>query len=250
MKSHRLHLNLLRDSERLSSSPVRIRVMLPVIALLACIGCVVWWATLAMQLLVVKSQVSSLQAELAGKKADHANILTQMTEARDKQAQLDQLEMYMAGRNVYGGMLARLAEVMPIRVQLTKIDIPEQPPQNLMPPGGKGKPAWGPTGTVERMSMRLTGRTTKETPVLSLMESLEDPEFTNTLVIAKGAQAAEPSPKVHSFRQDGSTASDGSRLLMFDIEYRCRPRVFEKPSPPADAGKSAEAGKAKGGAKK
>ena len=79
---------------------------------------------------------------------------------------------------------------------------------------------------------------------------LEDPEFTNTLVIAKGAQAAEPSPKVHSFRQDGSTASDGSRLLMFDIEYRCRPRVFEKPSPPADAGKPAEAGNAKGGAKK
>ena len=125
MKSPRLHLNLLRESERLSSSPVRIRVMLPVMAILACAGCLVWWATLATQLLVVRTQVSSLQDELAGKKSDHANILMQMAEAREKQAQLDQLQMYSAGRNAYGDVLARLAEVMPIRVQLTKIVIPE-----------------------------------------------------------------------------------------------------------------------------
>ena len=230
MKSHRLHLNLLHESEKLSSSPVRIRVMLPVMAILACAACLVWWATLAMQLLVVKTQVQSLREELAGKKADHANILAQMAEAREKQAQFDQLEMYSAGRNTYGGMLARLAEVMPIRVQLTRVEIPEQPPQNLLPPGGKGKPAWGPTGTVERMTMRLVGRTTKETPVISLMESLEAPEFTNTLSIVKDPRSPEQSPKVHSFRQDGTATEDGSRLLVFDVEYKCRPRVFEKPA--------------------
>lgn len=248
MKSSRLHLNLLRDSEKLSSSPVRLRVMLPVMALLACAGCLVWWAMLATQLLMVKTQVSSLQDDIAGKEKDHANILAQMTEAREKQAQLDQLEMYAAARNLYGGMFARLAEVMPIRVQLTKIDIPDQLPQSLLPPGGKGKPAWGPTGTVERMSLRLMGRTTKETPVLSLMESLEAPEFTNTLVIVKDPRVPDVSPKVHSFRQDGSVAEDGSRLLLFDIEYRCRPRVFEKQQPP-DPPKGA-ADKAKGDKRK
>ena len=247
MKSHRLHLNLLRDSERLSSSPVRLRVMLPVMALLACAGCLVWWATLATQLLVVKTQVSSLQEDIAGKEKDHANILAQMTEAREKQAQLDQLEMYAAARNVYGGTLARLAAVMPIRVQLTKIEIPDQPPQNLMPPGGKGKPAWGPTGTVERMSMRLMGRTPKETPVLSLMESLEAPEFTNALMIVKDPRAPDMSPKVHSFRQDGSTTEDGTRLLVFDIEYKCLPRVFEKPPPEPAKDQPAQQ---KGGSKK
>lgn len=249
MKSPRLHLNLLRDSEKLSSSPVRLRVMLPVMAFLACAGCLVWWATLATQLLVVKTHAASLQDELAGKQKDHANILAQMSEAREKQAQLDQLEMYSASRNLYGGMLARLAEVMPIRVQLTKIEIPDQPPQNLMPPGGKGKPAWGPTGTVERMSMRLMGRTTKETPVISLMESLEAPAFTNTFVIVKDPRSPDASPKVHSFRQDGSTTEDGSRLLVFDIEYRCLPRVFEKP-PQAPEQDKAAADKAKGGGKK
>ena len=245
MKSPRLHLNLLRDSERLSSSPVRIRVMLPVMAILACAGCLVWWATLATQLLVVRTQVSSLQDELAGKKSDHAHILMQMAEAREKQAQLDQLQMYSAGRNAYGDVLARLAEVMPIRVQLTKIVIPEQPPQNLLPPGGRGKPAWGPTGTVERMSMRIAGRTTKETPVMSLMESLESPDFSSVLEIAKGPTVQDPSPKVHSFRQDGSVTEDGQRLLVFDVEYRCRPRVFEKPEPPKDAGAAAGGGAAK-----
>ena len=248
MKSSRLHLNLLRDTEKLSSSPVRLRVMLPVMALLACAGCLVWWAMLATQLLLVKTQVSSLQDDIAGKEKAHANILAQMTEAREKQAQLDQLEMYSAARNLYGGMFARLAEVMPIRVQITKIEIPEQPPQNLMPPGGKGKPVWGPTGTVERMSMRIMGRTPKETPVLSLMESLEAPEFTNTLVVVKDPRLPDASPKVHSFRQDGSTTEDGSRLLLFDIEYRCQPRVFEKPQPSEPS--RDEAGKGKGDKKK
>ena len=229
MKSSRLHLNLLRDTEKLSSSPVRLRVMLPVMALLACAGCLVWWAMLATQLLLVKTQVSSLQDDIAGKEKAHANILAQMTEAREKQAQLDQLEMYSAARNLYGGMFARLAEVMPIRVQITKIEIPEQPPQNLMPPGGKGKPVWGPTGTVERMSMRIMGRT-------------------NTLVVVKDPRLPDASPKVHSFRQDGSTTEDGSRLLLFDIEYRCQPRVFEKPQPPEPS--RDEAGKGKGDKKK
>lgn len=245
MKSHRLHLNLLRDSERLSSSPIRLRVMLPVMAILACIGVAVWWATLAAQLIVVKAQKTSLQEELAGKEADHRSILTHMNELRERQAQLDQLEMYTAGRNTYGELLANLAEVMPLRVQLTKIDIPQQPSQNLLPPGGKGPPAWGPTGTVERMSMRLTGRTTKETPVMALMESLEAPAFTNTLMIVKDARSAEQSPKVHSFRQDGTALADGTRLLAFDIEYRCHPRVFEKPVASAASAQAKE-----GGAKK
>lgn len=242
MKSHRLHLNLLRDSERLSSSPIRLRVMLPVMAILACIGVAVWWATLATQLIVVKAQKTSLQEELAGKESDHRNILTHMTELREKQAQLDQLEMYTAGRNTYGEMLARLAEVMPLRVQLTKINIPQQPNQNLLPPGGNGKPAWGPTEKAERMSMRLTGRTTKETPVMALMESLEAPAFTNTLSIVKDARSADQSPKVHSFRQDGTSLADGTRLLAFDIEYRCHPRVFEKPAPSTESAKVKEGG--------
>ena len=42
MKTASFHLNLLNSSEILSSSPVRLRVMLPVGAFLACIGLLVW----------------------------------------------------------------------------------------------------------------------------------------------------------------------------------------------------------------
>ena len=60
MNAPKLHLNLLRDSERQSSSPVRLRVMLPILAALACVGCLVWWGVLAGQLILAKAQVSSL----------------------------------------------------------------------------------------------------------------------------------------------------------------------------------------------
>ena len=235
MKSPRLHLNLLREAERVSSSPIRFRVMLPVLALLACVGGVIWWTMLATQLLVMKAQVTALQGELSDNEKRHESILRQQSEARDKQATLDQLEMYSAARSVYGGALARLAEVVPQDVQLTRIEIPEPPPQNLLPPNGKGAPAWGPTDTVERVTLRLMGRTTKDTPVVAFMNALEGADFADTLVIAKDAPEQDVSPRVRSFRQDGAAGADGSRLLVFDVEYRCMPRRFEKSAQPAAA---------------
>lgn len=234
MKAPNLHLNLLRPSEQLSSSPVRIRVMLPVLAVLGCVGCLVWWGLLFGQLLVVKAQMSSVQTDLDSKKAQHGEILKNMMSARDLQAELDQLTMYANGRRTYGSTLAKLAEVMPTKIQLLSVVIPEQPLQNLtppnVPPGKKVPPLLGPTGTVETVSLRLMGRTATETPVLSLMKSLEDPDFTNTLRIVKNPQSPEMSPKIHSFRQDVSqdAAKGGMRLLAFDIEYRCQERRFEK----------------------
>ena len=92
MNAPKLHLNLLRDSERQSSSPVRLRVMLPILAALACVGCLVWWGVLAGQLILAKAKVSSLQADLDAKKAAHSGILKQMGDARELQAELDQLK--------------------------------------------------------------------------------------------------------------------------------------------------------------
>ena len=85
MKAPNLHLNLLRASERQSSSPVRLRVMLPILAALACVGCLVWWGVLAGQLMLVKSQASSLQQDLAAKKAQHGGILAQKAADLEKQ---------------------------------------------------------------------------------------------------------------------------------------------------------------------
>ena len=75
MTAPKLHLNLLRDSERQSSSPVRLRVMLPILALLACLGCLVWWGVVAGQLILAKTQVTSLRNDLDAKKNEHSGIL-------------------------------------------------------------------------------------------------------------------------------------------------------------------------------
>ncbi len=232
MKAPKLHLNLLRDSERLSSSPVRVRVMLPILAALACVGCLVWWGVLAGQLMILRSQSSSLQSDLNAKKAEHADILRQMSAARDMQAELDQLTMYANGRKTYGELFRQFAEVVPEGVQLMSLDIPEPPVQQLLPPGAKPgpkvRPLLGPTGTVERVALRIMGRTPRETPVEDLMKSLSGPAFTNSLIIAKGVPPDQQSPRVRSFQQDSSPDARGARLLSFDIEYRCTERRFEK----------------------
>ena len=232
MNAPKLHLNLLRDGERQSSSPIRVRVMLPIFAVLACLGCLVWWGILAGQLILANTKVSKLQDDLKAKKAEHSGILKQMGDARELQAELDQLKMYANGRRTYGGLFKELANVVPEGVQLLSLEIPEPSAQQLLPPGAKPgpkvKPLLGPTNPVERVALRIIGRTPRETPVEQFMKSLAEPAFTNFLVIAKDVPADQISPHVHSFHQDASPDERGLRLLSFDIEYRCAERRFEK----------------------
>ena len=140
MKAPNLHLNLLHASERQSSSPVRLRVMLPIFAALACVGCLVWWGVLAGQLMLVKAQSASIRQDLAAKKAAHGGILREMTAERETQAELDQLTMYAHGRRTYGNLFKQFAEVVPEGVQVLALEIPEPPVQNLLPPGAKPGP--------------------------------------------------------------------------------------------------------------
>ena len=232
MTASKLHLNLLRDSERQSSSPVRLRVMLPILAVLACLGCLVWWGIVAGQLLLAKSQVTSLRNDLDAKKNEHSGILKQMGNAREMQAELDQLKMYAGGRRTYGSLFKELANVVPEGVQLMSLEIPEPAAQQQLPPGAKPgptvRPLLGPTGTVERVTMRIVGRTPRETPVEQLMKSLAEPAFTNSLIVAKDAPGDQMSPRVRSFQQDAMPDEHGQRLLSFDVEYRCVERRFEK----------------------
>ena len=219
MNTSALHLNLLKEQEKLSSSPVRLRVMLPVGALLACVGIAVWWGTLVTQLMLAESQSAAIEDTLKAKGEAHAAIIRQMDLIRELRLQSEQLACYSNGIRRIARPLARLAEVMPLKVQLTELSVPPPPPMNLNPPKGKkGPPAWGPTGTVERARLLLAGRTTKETPVIGLMEALEDDEFRPLVT---------PVKKVKSFRQD---ASDGQKrkLLAFEIEYVMPERRFEK----------------------
>ena len=202
MKAPNLHLNLLHASER-------------------------QW-----QLMLAKMQNDSLRKDLAAKKAVHGGILQQMAAEREMQAELDQLTMYAHGRRTYGMLFKNLAEAVPEELQLLSLEIPEPPVQNLLPPGAKPgpkvKPLLGPTGTVERVALRIVGRSPKDKPVEALMKSLEGPAFTNELVIAKGVPPNQASPRIRSFNQEDRSSVDGVRQLVFDVEYRCAERRFEK----------------------
>lgn len=232
MKARNLHLNLLHASERQSSSPVRLRVMLPILAALACVGCLVWWGVLLGQLKYVALQTATIKNEIAAKEA--SGSLRQVDVIREAQAEADQLAMYANGRRMYGNLLRRVADVMPADVQLMELEIPEPPPQNLLPPGVKPgpkvkpvKPLPGPTGTVETVTLRVLGRAPNEKPVESFMKALEGPAFTNAIVIAKGVPPDQMSPRIRSFNQE-TRPSEEERQLVFDVEYRCRERRFEK----------------------
>ncbi len=219
MNTSAFHLNLLKETEKLSSSPVRLRVMLPVGALLSCAGIAVWWGTLFTQLMLAQSQSGTIEDTLKAKGAAHAAIIKEMDIVRELRLEAEQLAAYSSGVRRVAAPLAHLAEVMPLKVQLTELSIPQPPPMDLNPPKGqKGPPAWGPTGTVETARLVLAGRTTKETPVISLMEALGDPSFSPLDTSEK---------KVKSFRQDAAD-SQKRKLLSFEIEYVMPERRFGK----------------------
>ena len=217
------HLNLLRPEERLSSSPIRLRIMGPVLAVLACAGLLVWWGVLGMQTMMAKNAVASLKSDLGAKQAAHGAILKLMAEAREKGLVLEQLKFYSAGRRVYGPFLARLAEVFPEDVQLLALTVPEAKAQDLSNPlKPKGPKLLGPNDPAEPTSLRLMGRTAKAAPVNALMCRLREDEFTNLLV-----RVSEPDayPRIHAFRQETAGGKSG-RLLEFDIEFACAERRF------------------------
>ena len=209
-------MNLLRGNEVLSSSPVRLRVMIPLGVLLACIGLLVWWGILFTQLFLAKAQIKDIETDIAAKNSAHAEAMRKQELSRELKLQLEQLEYYKSGVRAIGEPLAKFAEVVPLRVQLREMTITMPSPQVLMPPGAK-VPLFGPTENVETQKLVIAGLTTKETPVISLMESLAS--GFETLVTSER--------KINSFRQDNAEM-DGKKLLSFEIEYTMPERRFAK----------------------
>ena len=230
MKAPNLHLNLLRSEEVASSSPVRMRVMMPILSLLICAACAVWWGVLFMQGMLVNGKVASVRADLERRENAHAASLAQMADMRERQAQLDQLDAYKRGCHKYGGLMAKLAEVVPEDVQLTALTIPEPPPQRLSDPKNpKIPPLLGPTNTVENVQFRISGRTAATASVTALMEAVESDAFSDWIVVDKDRKmSAVRKKKRINIRQETRAGEDGVRMLAFEVEFRCKERRFEK----------------------
>lgn len=220
MNTDQFHLNLLTEAEKMSSSPIRLRIMMPILALLAVAGIAIWWGTLTTQLLMTRAKCASVREELAAKKSDHDAIVGNMNLANEEAAQLQQLEMYRAGCVRWGETFAAMAESLPVKMQLVRLEMPEPPPQVLHDPKNPKKPPLlGPTNDTEEVSIVITGRAARDTTVVAFMESLEGAAFTNRLGRAV----------VRSVQQESQPVKRGDqRLLAFELECRAIGRRFAK----------------------
>ena len=236
MSQRAYHMNLLMESEKLSSSPIRFRVMIPILAGLAALGVAVWWLILVGQVMLTQANVARLKDDMDKRDAAHKAVREQMARIAEDNAQLAQLDCYSNSIVRRGELLTKLAEAMPLKVQLLRLELPPPaPPKIPQPPkqaSGKKKrkapPVFGPTGYVERASIVLTGRAPKEPPILSLMETLAGESFTNVLVVTHDPRHPDPSPKIRAFRQDVSRQGNESRMVAFEFEYRLPERRFDK----------------------
>ena len=220
MNTDPFHLNLLSEAEKMSSSPIRLRVMMPILAILAVAGIAIWWGTLTTQLMMVHAKTDTLREDLASKKSAHDAIVGNMNLANEESAQLQQLEMYRGGCVGWGDVFAAIAESLPVKMQLVRLEIPEPPSQMLKDPRyPKKPPLLGPTNDTEKVSLVFAGRAARDTTIVAFMESLEGPAFTNRLGRAM----------VRSVQQESQPAKQGEqRLLAFELECRAIERRFAK----------------------
>lgn len=211
-----LHLDLLKDEERLSASPIRLRVMLPVFSLLAALGIAVWWSVLVARAHTLALQKAGLENAIAELKPAHTALLALRAEEQDTAATLKQLAYYKNARVVFGETFAKLADHVPEKVQFTELRVPPPPP---LPPQDPKKPLLGPTNPVERVTLRLAGRTSGPEPVNALFQTLRTPAFTNLIRSAEIPKGA--------FRQDTARNAANRETLLFELTCECAPRRFE-----------------------
>lgn len=214
-----LHLNLLTPEEHLSPNPIRLRVMVPLVATLTVLGIAVWWALFAFRLHAATLQKATLATNIEGLKPAHNEVLRLRAQEKEYQSILQQLTFYRNSRVRFGETFKRLAEQFPDTLQLTELRVPPPPPP---PPPDPKRPTFGPTNVFETVSLRLAGRAGGDNPSMSvkmLLETIRTPAFTNLVRSAEIPKGA--------FRQDTARGPANQDTLLFEITCGCISRRFE-----------------------
>jgi len=213
-----LHLDLLNDDERFSSSPIRLRVMAPLCGFFLVVGTLVAWMLTEIQARSLSSQKNTYESSVSDCKPAHAETLRLRLLEKEMTASLQQLAFYRASQMRFGETLARLPEHVPFFLQLTELRVPL--PSPLIDPL---KPALGPTNTFENVTLRLAGKAGGDRPteaVNALLKALNSaPVFTNLIRSAEIPKGA--------FRQDTSRLTSGRDMLLFEINCQCSCRRFQ-----------------------
>lgn len=209
-----LHLDLLKEDERFSSSPVRLRVLMPLIATSLTFSLVVWLCYLLVR---VHSQIKleeKLRQTSASVVPAHDAVLESRAQEQEYLAMAKQLGLYCNSRVRFGDVLAQLPSRVPACVQFTELSIPQAPDalqQQTVP-----------TNRFEQVTLRIVGRAGGDSPteaINTLLAELKTPAFTNlfrSVFIPKGA-----------FRQDTARNPTSRDTLLFEITCECLPRRFE-----------------------
>jgi len=221
-----LHLNLFNPAEQRATENTRKRVLFVFLAGLVLLVVGVWAVLVGVQLSACKGKIVDARTAIARLAKDSAESERLRSKFGDLQSEAEQYDFYCHGRQDRGELLKRLAFAVPETVSLTALTIPPPPKQVLRrPPGSKLPPPQGPTQTVERVELRLTGQAVREDDVFKLMRALEGNAFTGLVSIVKQPGVGErESPRVLSFKQDAPVS--GHRGVVFDIVYDIKPREF------------------------
>ena len=218
MNAPNLHLNLLHASERQSSSPVRLRVMLPIFSALACAGCLLWWGILKGQLMLVKKDVAAIQKDIDAMKTTYADVTNDLNSISQMQFRHDQLSMYTNARRRYGDILANVvssSEEVSGGLKLQEVMIPKPERQDLFVKNAKGKLVElpGPTNPVEIVVFEIRGSAPDDKPVKEcvkeLLEKFKGPAFRDTFTSVENSDYND-------------------QRQTFIIRSRCAERRFEK----------------------
>lgn len=241
--AHPMHVNLLRADERVNSSPIRKRVILPIVSCLLGLAMLGWWALQAANLSLVAAARDESEQTRNGLREQYAAAMADRAHVEDLRGHIAEMRSFLAGRHAYGGLMAHIAETVPDDLQIRSMVI--APVREATPPPPPGQaPAPQQVAAAESPTVRITGLAPRENTVVNFMQDLADRDRTRELVVDRTAEKPElRSPRVHSFRQyDGAAGGRAQafavggerrrgvaqRLLLFDIEFRLRERRFVK----------------------
>ncbi len=216
-----LHLNLLKDAERFSSSPIRPRVMIPLLAILSAAGLGVWWMLLTVRLGNAVHEKMVREASCAELKPALNQVLELRAREKEAYAALAQLGFYRASIIRFGDTLMRLPQHVPESIQFTELRVPPPPPMPPPDPTTKVQPL-GPTNLVEAVTLRIAGRASSSTSseaVRSLLDALRQPAYSNLIRKAEIPKGA--------FRQDSARGPGSRESILFEITCDCGERRFK-----------------------
>lgn len=224
--SRTIHINLLRDDERVSSNPVRLRVMVPILCGIALAAMLGWWQMVAAANAARQREEAAIASAADDLKPAVAAFDALVLRVAAARAEIDQITRYRNGRIVFGDALAKLPDVVPTTVQLTSVTIPppyrstvkkeaKSPVRSASKNGASSKADPSAETAPEKVFLNLAGLVDSAETAATLKAAMAGPDFAMLVTSAEIPGGA--------FKM----SSDGSGQFLFEISCQCTGRSFK-----------------------